>query len=164
MGINITHGGKGQAGSTPVPRTKPSRPFRLPKTPFDPQTGKYLPLVDDTNIIEVFTVVEEYNDYLSCTNVGGGVVNVAKPYMLRRSSFDGKTVDGVSYSYTAANARTASADGEDDESQVITPDYFEDEKIIAVRHSTGVYGANSEIKWEDLNTAGRCWAMELDDE
>ncbi len=114
-------------------------------------------LLESGSSLEAFEVVAEYGDYLECLN-GTATVYVAKPWMLRRSPFDGLTVNGVSYEYSAVNTRTASND-DDSETQVITPDYFAGEVILVVGRSTGITtDAGLSIEWEDVNTAGRCWA------
>jgi len=143
VGIKVTHGGnKKMPLFSPV---NPSRPFGMSKTPFNPSTGKFLPLgpaADET--ILVFTVQSEEDDYLVCVDSNAGIVNISKPYILQRSTFDGETVDDVSYIYSDAYTRLASEEGEDDVLQVVIPGYFEGERILAY---------NS----QDLNAAGRTW-------
>jgi hypothetical protein len=148
---------------------RPGRPFGMPATPFNPATGTYLPLSTDAQgtggtalAIEIMTVSSEENDYLICVDSSDQEVYVAKPFTLRRTPYDGVTWGDVSYVYSAANTRVASAAGETDETQKITPSYEADETIVAVAHDTGVLTSFGEIAWEDLNTAGRAWAVEAD--
>lgn len=109
------------------------------------------------------------NDILSCEffdpTLGGSngiVVNVAKPYLLRRTPFHGQTIfypngQSISYSYTDAQTRTATY-GVDTETQMITPMYFINERIRIVLCNTGLFdGSGEKVKWEDANTAGRHW-------
>jgi len=44
MGIRVTHGANGNRPTKPMPRSAPVKPFGMPITPFNPVTGKYLPL------------------------------------------------------------------------------------------------------------------------
>ena len=116
--------------------------------------------------------VEE--DYLECsiydpvTEYHGATVYVAKPWELRASPFDGETWtydDGTSieYTYDAAypHRKRSADDGADTETQVITPDYVIGGYIRLLSGNTHVDGGDSNpCVWEDLNTAGRCWAKE----
>lgn len=124
-----------------------------------------------------FRVKSEHDDYLICRafspavgesgiEVEGTVdINIAKPYILRRTPFDGKTItyqsQEVSYSYTGSNRRTATSDDEE-EAQVIVPEYFADDEILAVCGICGLTG-QADIFWEDLNTAGRMWALTVEE-
>ena len=109
----------------------------------------------------------ETADYIYCTRPGdtsGGFIVVAKPHLLRRTPFDGVTIDGVEYTYTAHEARTA-VDDEGTESQVVVPNYVAGDEILAIRSPTGgsglvitVNGVNKVIEWLDLNSGGRAWA------
>jgi hypothetical protein len=71
-------------------------------------------------------------------------------------------VNGVSYEFTHVNRRKASAPDEDDEFQLITPDYIAGEIIFAVKYRVQlVLDDDTEgfCDWEDINAAGRCWAV-----
>lgn len=98
---------------------------------------------------------------------------VAKPFELRKTAFDTKTFtypNGQNITYTFASSvqdeRTAD-DGTDTETQIMTPQYFVDTEIIAIRGidgSTGVTITVTDVvepirlEWEDINNAGRFWA------
>ncbi len=147
------------------PPSERLRPFGLRKTPFNPITGKFFPMGDD-RVIGVFELIEEEASTLLCLDTRiGREVRISKPYMFRRDIFNGETVNEVSYSFTGNNSRTASKDGEEDEAQVITPDYLTGETIIAVRREVNVTltdGTLYKCRWEDINIAGRCWAVEVE--
>lgn len=89
-----------------------------------------------------------------------GEVRVALPWDLRRTTWDGTTVGGVSYAFAGSQARTAS--GAVTEDQKITPDYrVADELVIGyVASGTGAELDAKAIFWVDLNLAGRAWADE----
>ena len=103
-------------------------------------------------------VAREEDDYLVCHDLAGQEIHVAQPYMLRRVHFDGRTINSISYVYSTGNVRVASAEGESDETQLVTPFYLPWEEILAVRHDVGLSTTLGKIEWSDLNTAGRCWA------
>jgi len=109
----------------------------------------------------------EFYNYITAEDDDGVGYYVAKPWMLRVAVHDGQTytigVNDVTLASASAKSMTASAAGEDDETWVITPDYFEDEVITVRRKDTGITTDehnSDDILWEDINTAGRCWAAE----
>lgn len=103
-----------------------------------------------------------------------GIVYVAKPYKLQRVSYDALTINGISYTYTSINTRTAT-DGEDSENHAITPSYdtaegpvlartYEGDLIWARTCTTGLTDpADEPIYLRDLNEDGRAWAKTDDD-
>ena len=104
--------------------------------------------------------VTEYDDYLLC-HYRTERVYVAKPIMLRRVTYDGVTIGGVTYTYTAVNTRTASdgVGGEDDETQVITPTYIAGEKILAINMEDVINIQGAKTYWQEINSC-RSWAVE----
>lgn len=127
-------------------------------------------------VVRRFRVKSEQADYVVCrlwypaADSGAGVegtvdVNIAKPYLLRRTPFDGVAItypgaQVITYTYTQHYSRSAD-DTVDTETQVMTPRYFVNEQILAVRGiggSTGVAVSGDWLVWEDLNGAGRHWA------
>ena len=139
------------------PRPTPSRPFGMPKTPFNPMTGKYMAFgVEDgaTATAQIATITGIERDYLE-TDIG----RVEKPYMLQATPFDGKDINGCQYAWCGSCQRkvsysfesTENYDGKykTTETQRITPDYLIDEVLVVL--SVG-------DKNVDINTAGRCWA------
>ena len=146
-----------------------SAPFRMGKTPFDPATGKYLPLVPEPPLIQELTITGECedgdnaDDCLVCEDKYGKTLYVAKPFMLQRTPFDGLLIDNITYEYTTPHARIAD-DLTTAESQEITPAYIFDgsEKIMAARvyqHTMRV--GPRRVRWIDLNTAGRQWMTDI---
>jgi hypothetical protein len=107
-------------------------------------------------------VQSQEDDYLKCRtldasgNTGPNDIYVMKPWTLRRSPFDGQTVNGVSYAYASHWSRTA--DGE--ESQLITQDYFAGAVIyvmnmnISIEVETGIF-----TRMIDVNADARAWAV-----
>src|SRR6185312_1528372 len=87
--------------------------------------------------VEQLSVVTNGTDTLACNPFkADGVtidssitVTVMKPWTLRRTPFDGKTVNSISYTYTDNATRTAT--GSTTETQKITQDYFAGAVIYA---------------------------------
>jgi len=54
-----------------IPKFTKSRPFGVPQTPFDPRTGKYLPLAEDPDILKVLVLrkVDGSNNIYVCAVV-----------------------------------------------------------------------------------------------
>lgn len=100
-------------------------------------------------------------------------IEIALPYQLRKTPFDGMLIDGIRYAYgTAVSRRTANLGFQRFENQVIIPRYRRDDLIYAVRGAIGgtsVTRSNPEdpeepdvtIPWLDLNVDGRAWAAEF---
>ena len=126
------------------------------------------PFTSQNRVFE-FTVVEEFDNCIECT-YRGGTHFVAKPRDLRRDTYDtGESIDGIDYTYQDVNERLAedAVGTEADETQVITPDYYEG-RIIKVMMGilvTDVDGIplkdenDHDMYLEDVTT-GRTWAVE----
>ena len=119
----------------------------------------------------------DFPDSVLCaTQIGGpGVVHVAKPYLLRRTPFDGKRRDGIEFTYTSNTERKATRktppppEGQEEptETQRIIPKYVANDVIAAV---TQVLDGSDELRTTtggderihtslvDLNLDGRYWA------
>ena len=151
-----------------MPRLKKLKPFGMLETPFNPLSGKRLKLGDvdgDIAVMDVLVVGSDSNDFgdiILCRKTGADDdsqrIEVYKPYMLRRSPFDGQTVDEIEYVYSDNYSRTAEGEegGEyegEGEDQFVVPPYLIGEQIIAVKF---------QFSWVDLNNAGRCWAAEVE--
>ncbi len=122
--------------------------------------------------VAAFKIVSSGRDWWNCvkwdfTGEDGDAVQVAKPFSLRRSEFDGKTIDGIVYTYSATVTRTARRTaGGASEVQVVRPKVASTDVIFAVRASTGVSvsvevpDAPPELRplaWLDLNIDARAW-------
>ena len=140
---------------------------------------------------ERFKIIEVKKDHLHCNLHNATheeaeaspaqnttLIFVAKPFQLRKTPFDGETIEyvngqSITYTYEAdafGRAREAD-DGTDTEDQAMTPDYFVGEELLAMFVETGLKTNATEdppaagatfveqrIFWEDLNTCGRFWA------
>jgi len=116
-----------------------------------------------------FAITEIQDDYMVCNQIdaqsglaGKTVYNVALPYELRKTTYDGASIvypsSTVAYAYTTSQTRTAD-DGATSETQRITPEYYVGARLRAVNVETGVNDANGvKVTWEDLNTTGRYFA------
>jgi hypothetical protein len=131
--------------------------FGMPKLPFDPAQGRYLPLGAGAVEIRVATVLWIGEDFLAVSGL-----NVAMPFLLRKAPFDGLTVNGVSYVYSATystdRTRTATA-GAVTEDQIVTPSYYAGEEIVIAKLAAQFYVGKAAFEWIDLNVSGRTWAM-----
>ena len=106
----------------------------------------------------------EFGDYLGVTKVASGtttgtVFNVAKPYALRQTPFDGQTIGGVTRTYSSSLTRVAS-NSDFGQVEVIVPSYIPGVSLIYITATdhTDVFVSGSELKFLDLNTDGRVWA------
>lgn len=116
-------------------------------------------------------IVSIEDDYLKCqaydevTETATVTIYVAKPWMLRRTPFDGEAIEypnsqTITYTYVDDRERDAD-DGSTNETQVMTPDYYVGEVIDVFRKRTNVIDENDDYcRWQDRNTCGRFWALE----
>ena len=119
-----------------------------------------------------FRLKSVYDDYLECRQLNGTTevgpsVMVAKPYNLRKAPFHGKTINGITFTYTSAQARTKKRTSPSaTENQAIVPAYlvagtnYDGDEIYACKPSggTGVKIGGVDVVWLDINNAGRAWA------
>lgn len=134
----------------------------------------------------LFRVQSVKDDHLVCRRydarndkLGPKDVAVAKPWMLRKSSLDGRSgvafhgwSETFDYSYDSDRKRTVTRNSDaETQTEVVTPDYLTDdgsgngETIVAVYVPTGLKDADGKgIVWLDLNEAGRLWAKISDKE
>ena len=120
-----------------------------------------------------FIIKAVQGDYLECHTLdrvdgvpkeGTDTINVARPYTLRRTPFDGFIVNGITYDYSTDQQRTATM-GTTVEEQFVTPDYLVGQTIMAalMRGDTAAVDEGVPqvyIPWEDLNVDGRAWAWD----
>lgn len=85
--------------------------------------------------------------------------NIMLPWTLRKSPFDGLTVNGVHYVYTANNKRTATQ-GATTETQLITQDYFVGSIIYASPLRYPIVVSGTTVTLIDKNLDGRAWAKQ----
>jgi len=119
-------------------------------------------------LIVQLVIVSVEDDHLVCHSwdgetAGNTDILVAKPYLLRRTPFDGGERDGVSYDYTSSIQRTATKDATT-ETQVIVPTYVADDVIYAARFTDGgtdvVDDDYQRVSMIDMNVDGRAWAKQ----
>lgn len=129
------------------------------------------------SVVRRFIVVDsDFPDTVLCGIVkdGPGVVHVAKPYLLRRTPFDGRRRDGIDFVYTSNTERRATRNDPPPpqgqtpptENQRLIPKYVAGDVIAAetqlldgdddLRVTHG--GARLPTKWIDQNLDGRAWA------
>lgn len=114
-----------------------------------------------------------YPDYLKCrtwdgTTEGPVDLYVAKPFTLRVTGWEGKTRDGISYSnYTADGQQRYATDGQDTETQLLTPPYvpasgsWPGDEITAIPAQTGLTDPSGQpITLIDAGNDGRQFAWE----
>lgn len=176
--------GGGYGYRKPIGRGQPKKPFLPVEEPF-PSKGEFR--------LGVYKVLEEKDDYLKClgfdplaknpfseiTPSAFRTIKVAKPPLLLKSPWDGKTVDidgtDYTYEYTGVGVRTVTwtdSDGFDQEvEERITPPYFDDDILVAIEVrktlvQTGFVVNDEKVEdendaplhWVDLNVSGRHWA------
>jgi len=154
-------------------RYRQSRPFRHIRTPFDPRTGKYFPLMgedyDDEGLaalnqfLKIFVVIDTFPNSLKClSKTTGEAIMIAKPWLFRYDIFNGNTINEIAYVYQSANIRTATINDDSGdtivETQRLTPDYIRGEDIIATPAEIPL--TDGTCYWIDINSGGRCWAVE----
>ena len=107
--------------------------------------------------------VVEYREYVTGPPfVGAQVILIAKPWLLRRTPFDGGMWNGISYTYTSDQTRQATK-GPDSEIQHVTPEYVVGDIIYCAGQ---LYGGSSVIVSGqlltalDMNVDGRAWAAD----
>ena len=119
--------------------------------------------------VQQLKIVAQYDDYLACypwddvQGLGTTLVNVAKPWLLRRAPFDGTSGrNGITYAYSNAYTRVATK-GTSTETEVITPSYQPNDVIYAVSGATGfnfsvtIGGIATPMQAVDQNADGRTW-------
>lgn len=146
-----------------IPPTKPSQP----------------------GVVKQFRVESVENDYLVCyefdgSNTTGSVVNVAKPFNLRRTPWHGRTITytiepypgapasiQVSYSFPNASVPTYRRCNmvigavSTTEHQVVRPFWVPSVSVIFASGSENGTGVSGATEWQDLNVDGRAWADAL---
>lgn len=148
----------------------PALPTRsIPETrPVDKQTVESVEVneiqEDDAAIVKQYRVKAVLDDSLSCKefdgfNEFGSTILIAKPYQLRKTPFDGKTVGDYTYEYESNTKRMrVSTEPVCKITEEIQPPYNLDVDIIyAIEVSNTGVDATSAV---DLNADGRTWAAD----
>ena len=121
-------------------------PQQVIPRPFAPPSG--LQAAPATGGVVEMELLQEFGDYLRCRLIAGGdtdIFNVAKPPLLRRSSFDQRSVDAVSYNYSSPSKRVASGfvagQGTVQETHILTPPYKAFD-IISVQRASDLFAVD----------------------
>jgi len=89
-------------------------------------------------------------------------IKVAKPYELRRTPWDGETIDGITFDYSDGSHRLATK-GTVKEHHIVARPWYVDEIIVAATSITGGTDQQDldaqDLVWEDTNSASHAWAM-----
>lgn len=121
--------------------------------------------------VRQFKVELVRGDYLLANRWDGVVqsgeeVQIAKPYLLRRTPFDTLTRNGITYNYNSNTKRTATNAAGETEIQVVVPSYVVGDIIYAVNDvdgGTDTYRpGNVQLVWLEDNRDGRSWAKEFE--
>jgi hypothetical protein len=117
-------------------------------------------------------ITEIHYDYLTISYEIDGQdeaesILVAKPHMLRKSPFDGQTVNDVTYTYSEddENERIATEDSVDT-TEYLRPAYYVGEEITFARIEENITIADDgdeeiEVRYVDANLAGRAWSSDI---
>lgn len=132
---------------------------RPPQQVF-PSPGDIPPVV-----MQRLQIVSIAGDYLICNPFKGASadttsqIQVAKPFELRRSVV---AWNGLTFTYTDDQNRTAVNASSEEEDQVIVPLYVAGDIILAANNIVGGAGVampnGMDLGWIDLNLAARAWA------
>lgn len=133
--------------------------YRLVINPGGPASAKS----DPAPPVFVQAIVSEERDNYLVAVRGSETIKVAKPFKLRRSSYDGQTEEilGITHSYTYVdkNARTDRVSSKNWD-QRIYPPYKVGDRIYATipDGGTGVKDdSNEEVEYLDMNVDSRTW-------
>ncbi len=177
-------------------RRSPAPAFRVP-SPFNPMTGDHAPLGRNVypTRVAMMQVVEEHDDYLTCRGYDPEAqlflneVSVAKPLVLQKTPWDGKTYEissvDVTFTYKYSTTRMLVYDGGNTITQMFSYPYFVGDVLAVAKPMTKIGetpGTISEsdcvlldaeiqimydsqekpIAWMDLNVAGRGWVQQTE--
>ena len=79
------------------------------------------------------------------------------PWDLQRATWDGQTLNGLSYTYNGLHQRIAT-DGEESETQLVIPPYFTGAILIVGKTENGPVAAGTSADYFDINVAARAFA------
>lgn len=115
-------------------------------------------------LIQQFVIRDEASDYLICNTWNGRTQGsqdffVAKPFLLRQSTFDGTDDGTFSYAFTGVDAMTVTKTEDDTtEDWEVTMDYEIGDIIYGLAVIRGGIDIETSVDYIDLNTDGRGWA------
>jgi hypothetical protein len=122
--------------------------------------------------ISQFRVFSVQEDHLVCRTWDGSTegvddINIAKPYLLRRTPFDGQLVNGKTYTYTSNTERNVD-DGANNEDQLIIPRYTDPSQPTIYAATSLALPIDVEVGglkliWVDINADGRAWARKFEE-
>lgn len=132
-------------------------------------TGQGRPSTEAGSLVAKFKLAQsaaDFPDHLVCrtwdgTTEGETNVLVAKPWELRRTTFDGTTYGGVGYTYSSPVTRIGVI-GDEEESQLIIPRYIVGDILVADKNvigGTGVTVNGTSLEWE-VRIGARAWTAE----
>jgi hypothetical protein len=149
--------------------------YKTNRGPFNPQDGRYLPMKRKDHDICFFE--KDMGDFMLCRDSNNKQIQVAKPFQLRftpfegltKEIFDGEKFEEVKFEYEAkegnANEKnfskrkytytdTGSEHYDDEVIQILKPSYIKGEVLHIAKKNTGI----KHLIYQDLNTAGRMWS------
>jgi len=117
------------------------------------------------------------DDYIQGELHGAEPTRIMKPYKLRKTPFDGETIEiegtDITFVYNADNVTRTADDDTTVETQKITPSYdvrvaggYRGDEILAIfvgitpGYTAGTGDTKDPAIWHDMNTDGRAWAKE----
>jgi len=118
-----------------------------------------------------FSVVAEYDDYVTAHPLVGDQIDtaktvlIAKPPALRKTTYNGTTNDlGWLFTYVDSHTRTASKSGETDITETIRDPYTAGDIIYADMPAGGTHVTNGDddLIWCDTNRDARRWSFSCD--
>lgn len=121
----------------------------------------------------MFKVVELAEDIIICHTWDGAEegeddIAVARPYLLRKTPFDGQSRGDFSFVYEREDKRVSTNLEDETEDQILVDSYDEGEVIFAlngIQGGTDLLDDNEEVvQWVDMNFDGRYWAQDDDPE
>jgi len=124
-----------------------------------------------------FRIVSIKGDYLFAepfngVSTEGGLIKIAKPFLLRRTPFDGTVGrNGFTFVYTTDTERVSTKTSDSTtEIQVIVPSYVVKDVIFCIKNIDGGTGVTAVVAnepsvpviWIDMNLDGRFWAKKTE--
>ena len=144
-------------------------------TPVKPAAAVFA--IEQFQVIDAVTgattrTVPTTHDHIVCkryngTEQSGEAVNIALPYLLRRTPFDGETRNGITYTYDEEQdpMEREADDGSETETQVVVPSFVTGDIVYAARPITGGVAVTVEAGGETYNLEwllfpdSRAWSL-----